>query len=514
MNYLNRAKASMTRRLGKTIILLLLVFVLGNVISGAISIRTAVQNTDANLRAQLPAVATIVNDWEAENAAWNRGEQPEWVPLTADDIRAVAALPYVQQYNMSMDHQLMSTELERYWNPFTQEGQTWEDEDWNSTLHQGGEFEQHTVRGVNVPELFEIQSGNMELVAGHLFTDAQMSNGEMVAIISEGFAEQNNLQVGDTLPLSSKVLDWGMGGMWGEIFVEENVLAERDWELEVVGILSFLLEPTEGEDVWQINHTKSSVENRITIPFSTLETIIRAELEMNLEVNPELMEGMDVDNIEESFWFSSMFYLSDPAYLQPFAEAANEILSGFWIISDLSNTFGDIAGSMETMLMISNIVLGVSVGATLVILSLLITLFLRDRKHEIGIYLALGERKGRVITQILIEVMSTAMVAVAISLFTGSLLSSNISQQMLENDLRQRQEDSWMMGSSWSSGDMELAMFSPGEMSFEDMLAAYDTSLDGTTVSLFFGVAIVTILVSTLAPMLYVVRLNPKKIMM
>jgi len=515
MNYFKRAIASVSRKPGKTVILLLLVFVLGNVIAGAISIRTAVLNTDANLRANLPAIATISMDWDAWQAAWNRGEEPEWEEVTADQIREVANLPYVENFNMTFDFQIQASELQRYWNPITPEEQDWVDEDWDNTIEQGADFQSFEIRGIMSPEIFEVQNGLMELVAGRLFTEEEINSGENVAIISRGFAEENNLQIGSIMPFYYNVVDqniWMDGGSWLDELMEENLLAQQEAPLEVVGIIDIVGE-LEGEP-WVANRNKARLENRITVPLATAETGIDFLIQTMLQYQPEQVEGIDPDDFMESLPFQSMFQLSDPAYLEAFAEVANEILPGFNIIVDLSNTFGDIAGSMETMLMIADIVLWVSVGSTLVILSLLITLFLRDRKHEIGIYIALGERKGRVVSQILIEVMSTAIVAVALSLFTGSILSSGISQQMLENDLRQRQEDSWMGGGGWSSGDMELAMFSPGEMTFEEMLAAYDTSLDGTTVILFFGVATATILVSTLAPILYVMRLNPKKIMM
>lgn len=514
MNYFNRALASMKRRPGKTVILLLLVLVLGTVISGAVSIRQAVLNTDANLRAQLPAVATLQQDQEAINRAWNNGEEVEWVPMTADTIRQVGNLPYVETFNMSIQTQLFGT-LERYWNPIQEEGSDWVEEDWNDRISQGADFNSFTLRGIYVPDLFEIESGLMELSSGSLFTEAQIQNGDMVAIIAQPFAEQNNLSVGSTIVLSRKVLDqaMGMGNNWMDMFTEEAILAEEEVELEVVGILAVVGE-FEGE-TWMANQTKQEVENRITVPLPVVENSIRQQIALEFEYQDPDFIWRDPDaDPEDDFWFESLFLLEDPAYLPAFAQAADEILTGFWAVTDLSNTFGDIAGSMETMLMIANIVLGVSIGATLVILSLLITLFLRDRKYEIGIYLALGEKRTKVVGQILIEVMSTAVVAVGLALFAGSLISSGISQQMLQNDLQQRQEERWNQGMSWSSSDMELAMFSPGEMSIEQMLEAYDTSLDGATVAIFFGVAIGTVLISTLAPMLYVMQFNPKKIMM
>jgi putative ABC transport system permease protein len=46
------------------------------------------------------------------------------------------------------------------------------------------------------------------------------------------------------------------------------------------------------------------------------------------------------------------------------------------------------------------------------------------------------------------------------------------------------------------------------------MLESYDISLNATTVVMFYGVGIGAILVSTVVPIIYIMRLDPKKIMM
>jgi len=514
---MRRGWTNLIRRPGKTVILMLLVFVLGNVISGAVSIRTAVVNTDANLRADLPAIAVLDFDHEGANAHFNRtGEWPE-ATVTPEMVRAVGNLPYVRMFNYSVDTQMFSPDLERAFEPFYfQEEDAWIADqfgDWDDLREQGAEFNRFNLRGLSTPEIAEVQAGLAQLVEGRLMTEAEIASGEPVALISRAFAQLNGLSVGSTVPLISGVFDtWSDEGRDFTLsMVADNLVGSREEALTIVGIFDLDLEMLD-EEIWSANQQKLDLENRFFVPNAVAESSFRFQADLAFAHDP-WYEGQDV-SAEDRMGITAMFYLDNPAYLQAFGSEADAILPGFHTTTDLSNTFGDIAGSMETMLMISDIVLGVSVGATLVILSLLITLFLRDRKYEIGIYLALGERKGRVISQILLEVMSASIVAVSLSLFSGAMISSGISQQMLQNDLQQRQEERMMMGSWSTEATRTLAMFGTGEMSFDEMMAAYDTSMSGTAVSLFFGVATVTILVSTLAPIMYVMRLNPKKIMM
>jgi putative ABC transport system permease protein len=147
-------------------------------------------------------------------------------------------------------------------------------------------------------------------------------------------------------------------------------------------------------------------------------------------------------------------------------------------------------------------------------MTLLITLFLRDRRHEIGIYIALGEGKGKIILQMLIEVFSVSIVAITLALFAGNALSGLISNQMLEQELLRLEREDNSHFSAGTQVPVELQLFNPGTMSVEELIAAYDTSLDAATIFLFANSALLIIAISTVVPIIYVVRLSPKKILM
>jgi len=51
-------------------------------------------------------------------------------------------------------------------------------------------------------------------------------------------------------------------------------------------------------------------------------------------------------------------------------------------------------------------------------------------------------------------------------------------------------------------------------MSIDEMLLGYSTSLNASTILTFYGATITTILTSIMVPMFYILRLNPRKIMM
>jgi len=508
MNFLKRAIISIKRRPGKTVILLLLVFILGNIISGAISIQQAVGNTEANLRRNLPAVATLEQDWEGVAAHESKtGEWPMVDWLTPEVIRQIGALPYVKEFDFSASvNEIFSGELKRFNIESDENGNM----DFEGLGIEG--LERFSLTGVENPEILDLNAGIIELVQGRHFTEQEMQNfngSKSVAVISKEFADLNNLSVGSTFTLDNNVYDYDDNNATDEeIYKDENRFDSESYEFEVIGIFEPVAIPDTGNE-WEDVPREIQIQNRIYVPNIMSETAIKFTDNVRNEHSSD-NENNDIP------YNNIVFLLNDPMELTDFTKAALELLPEFWMVNDLSNTFGNISSSLETLQWLASLVLWIAIGASILILSLLVTLFLRDRKYEIGIYLALGEKKIKVITQIMLEVIATGIIAITLSLFTGSLIAGNISENMIRRDLiaGQQDEDSSNVGLITVGGSDALAWFSNGEMSVEEMLANYDLSLEAMTIVLLYSVGVGTLLISTVAPILYIMRLNPKKIMM
>jgi putative ABC transport system permease protein len=84
---------------------------------------------------------------------------------------------------------------------------------------------------------------------------------------------------------------------------------------------------------------------------------------------------------------------------------------------------------------------------------------------------------------------------------------------MLEQEMiRAASEQSTAIFSEGLAFDLEI--FDPGPMSIEEMLEAYDVTLDPQTSLAFFGLGLFAISISTIIPVLYIMRLNPKEILL
>jgi len=518
MNFFKRATTSITRRPGKTVILLLLVFILGTVIAGAISVRGAINNTDANLRSRMQPIVAISFDHGAfnESVDWDSEDDP-WATrprMTPGHVRALADLEYVAFYDFMIQGGMRSFDMER----FTGDEQSWRDQ---------GTPEWFNLRGTSNTNMIQFESGAMNLVQGTQFDSGHLIPGgnNSHAIISQEFANQNGLSIGSTFTLAEFVMN-PRQSEWGDVevhpwqaddFLDENIFARIEMDFTVLGIYERPFDEEE-DDLWQHNHAL----NDIFVPnwaieaamVQTSQAILAAFATTDYEM-PSWVESSIMSGLEDTEVLS--FYIIDnPANIEAFRTLATPLLPDFHEIEDMSNAFSDIESSMATMQGIADVVLWVSVGATLLILSLLITLFLRDRRYEMGVYLALGEKKGNIVTQILLEVVVTAFVGITLAVFSGHFISSAMSNNMLMNELQANQgpTDPWGGGGMISWDIFDQIGIPNNDMTIHEMAEAFQVRLGADTIMLFYGVGIGAVVLSTLLPVIYVVTLKPKKVLM
>ena len=523
MTFLKRAIKSITRQFGKNIILLMLIFILGSIIAGALSVGRAVEATEQNLRRRMPALVSVGADEYAIIEVYRQtGEFPDTQLLSVDVFREIGELPYVRDFNYSLCAPLESFDL-RYYVP-RMRGAV------ESLLafSYGGFPNWFDLYGASREELIHIEEGLIYIVAGRTLSVDEINtpndSGITPTVVSSGFAEANQLQLGSVFTLYSMIpdrnsFDTGDSAQWQK----ENLFAIRDFQFEIVGLFNMVNREREAEldalnDAdWDVFNLHQELLNQFYVPNHATEQIRRFRFDAINEMDGGIRT--EADFLPP---ITSLYVLEDPIYIEDFAAAAKLLLPEFHGVNDLSNAFADISASMETLQEISGLILWIAIGATLLILSLLITLFLRDRRHEIGIYLALGEKRSKIISQILIEIVVVALVGIALSVVAGNLVSSEISQNMIRNELaelaeaRNVQTDPYAPRTRISIfGSNSLAgMGFNFEMTSDEMLEQFDVSLNSSTTILILTIGLITVVVSTLIPVVYITKLSPKKVLM
>jgi len=516
MNFIKRAFTSIKRNLGKTCLLFLIVLILCSVISGTISANQAAENTERNLMDNMLTIAQVQLDWrvlEEENPEWWR--DPNIMQrIPPEMIERIGALPYVETYDLFVESWgLFSLDLVEY-EPEMPEGMygggRW--------VEGEGEFGMSfTVRGGNNPNIFDIEQGLIELVAGRTFTEAEVQNPSNVALVSQAFADVNQLTIGSVMNFRHIIFHRQDDMAWDpDFFTEENIFASQSYELEVIGIFHPLATLNTGNP-WDDRDFSMRLSNRIYVTNSFSQPAALFDATARLEVLPDefrLMEDGSEISPEDWVGIEHFFSLYNANDFPAFREAVAEIVPPHFFVEDAGGNIGAIEAALQSMRSLTQTILWLAIGASILILTLLITLFLRDRKREVGIYLALGEKKRKLVSQFVVEIIVIAFVSIVAALFLGNILSSTLSENMLISDLAAEQDDDrghfrgiWEDNPFWWQGFIN-------EVDTDEVIASYDVSLTPMTILLFFAIGLGTTLIATIIPMIYVVRLNPKKIMM
>lgn len=488
---MKRGFMGITRKIGKSFILLAVIFILGNLISGAISIQQATGNVEESIKERLGAAATLELDYEE----MEKMSETELMGLDIQNIdveliKKIGELSYVKYYDYSMSTYLGSETIESY-----------QDEGMEDDFVMEGPSMDFELKGINYASVIDFEEQKGKLVDGRVFTTEEVDNGESVTIISKKLAEKNNLHVGDTFTLDNIVFDYNEEG-------EEELLDSRDVVLEIIG----LFEPqsikanqedqVDTPDGGMIGFMDMDYQNTMYVPNDIVADEDRYQWEEYMKSDDELAAMMEEEG--ESFeYYTPMYVLNNPEDSAAFEEEALPLLPEFYKVISATDQYDDIAGPIESMSKLAKYVLYVAVIATVLITGLVVLLFLRDRKHELGIYLSLGERRARVVGQILIEVMVVAFIGITISLFSGNFLAGQVSDAMMKADDKSSIYDDMMYYSEFQT-----------DLTTEDVLDSYEVSLNSSYILGFYIIGLLTILISTVIPLIYIVRLNPKKILM
>ena len=520
MNYLKRALVSMRQHWMKCLILFVAIFLLASLTASALVTRQAIVSTDYALRAQMPAVVTIRVDEYTLEQHHSSGHDVESVgSVTPPLIREIGAMPYVKvfDYNATLGN-FFSETLVRVFDATRFLELDPPDEfvtDWGS-LRSWGVYgvEQFFLRGVHHYEVLEIQSGLVDLVAGRTFYPAEIENGEAVVIVSQAFLDENGLSLGNMLELDYRLYAEPESGILDPAFhySNENLMTSQIFEFEIIGVFDHDLTMEEISDSLHITQ-HFNILNRIYVPNRIIESILDVHLDFYGESASDFFaELLEADNMEDVLEFDNIaFLLYDPIDIVAFRDAAAPLLPAFWVFSDLSNAYEDLSASMQMLNQVASMMVIGATFATVIALGFLIRLFFHERQHEIGIYLALGEHKIRIVVQLLVEVMVVAAVAIMFALFVGRAVATRMGDEMLRADLaRQAAEERNVH--VWSNSPEGMGF--RHELTHEEMLAMYDVTLDFDTVAMFYGVALTTVFIATVIPTIWVVRMNPKDILL
>jgi len=268
--------------------------------------------------------------------------------------------------------------------------------------------------------------------------------------------------------------------------------------LKIVGIVEPILpeipEANDFDALHQFAFMKSTVQHRLYVPNIVAEMMFHISEQGDYPLN---------------LFIYNFFLLNDPMDFEAFALEVENLPNGPWRAFDFSAGFSIISTSMISIQEMADLVLLMAIGATLLIISLVLLFFLRERKHEVGIYLALGEQKKNIVFQMLLELLPIIMLGMTIALFIGSVLAGGLSQEMLRQTLEQE------AGGFLQSQELhQLEHFGYRfELTSAEMLENYEVRIEPMSVGLFYVLGLGATAIAIIIPIIFVVNTNPKKLL-
>jgi len=236
--------------------------------------------------------------------------------------------------------------------------------------------------------------------------------------------------------------------------------------------------------------------NTIYLPNKTVLEINKDYTEKLKKVAPDSVFIPEEDQEE---YYTPIYVLKSPDDVEAFKQETQPLLPKLYTVKASTDQYEQIGGSMKKMSQISGYVVMIAVIATL--------LFMRDRKHELGIYLSLGDKRSHVMGQIIIEMLIISGIALILSLITGNFLGKIVSESLLNSDLLSNSNDQMNMY-------MGLDGLGSTMLTSDDIMNAYEVKFSLGYIITYLVVGLGTVLLAAILPLLYIVRLNPKKIMM
>ena len=162
-----------------------------------------------------------------------------------------------------------------------------------------------------------------------------------------------------------------------------------------------------------------------------------------------------------------------------------------------------VLGPIGTLRQIADSVLAFTVVISVAVFTLIILLFLKERKKEIGIYFAIGHHRRSIIAQIWVEVAIIGVLAIGVAGLAGQWAASVFSNELIRLQLIMAQ----------SQKDTLPAHLLAKLPKPDEIIELYTIRLDVPYISLLAFIMVVTLSLATVLPIINILRQSPKDIL-
>lgn len=338
----------------------------------------------------------------------------------------------------------------------------------------------------------KFRTGAFELTEGRHIS----SRDKRKVLISDKLAEQNHLQIGDTVQISIRATNIG------DYKDPKRVLGNT--ELEVVGIFHVNGYQPTGEWV----HEENMTYNWLLTDLDTVQTM--SEI---------CDQNFYVDFVNDFCYENLTFFVDEPERLDEIIDQVRRSGIAGTDIFQISKDDTMYKSTVEPLKSIRNVVTGLTlaiIAGCVIVLLIVFTMWVRSRRQETAVYLSLGIGKAKILGQFMLEAVIVAAVALAVALPVSVPVSNAVGNRMLAHTLAEAQPEE----KSYTDEELYQAALN-GKMS---ELFAYDSgsyvgpehidfSLGLKEILLLIALELLIIAAAVCKGGWFLVTLEPRKIM-
>ena len=529
MTFAKRALAYLRVNITKTILLIVVFFVVSSFLIVMYGINATSEHTRRLVREQMHTIVyygfdySAYFEWERDNGEESSYEDYyEYSTITYEEVLPLINDERVVAMNVVVTPGIAAETLE----PIIR-----------AENYNGTEIEpQFTCFGVyanGYDDMIEFHDGTFQIIEGRFYSEDEIKNYAPVVLITRELAELNNLQVGDTITIHNEKMTYysyqgGDGGGQASSSIEhkdEQYIVYL--ELEIIGIYtnSKVHDISIETKVWGTTALQifENPENQLLIPYTT-STKLTNDIEYQL-AQENLVYGRDTYGMEEYLYrlehfdyeqeyingkIPSYFLLDSPESVDPFLKdhADMEVNHRFFFANN--EEYEKLTGPLNLVKQISNIGLIIVICVAIAFVSLITSFTFKIREYEIGLQMAFGIKKTKIAAQLLVEFLVVSTIGFCISLVFSFFMLTHINNYLTQNMVN----ESSAVKSELSGREIYIESGFFVEIDENEFFENFKIDYNLSFIAVSYLLIIFIVAASIVVPMIMMSRKTPKSIIM
>lgn len=214
---------------------------------------------------------------------------------------------------------------------------------------------------------------------------------------------------------------------------------------------------------------------------------------------------------------SIVYLLDSPDHVAAFiAESTPYLTSEYHTLYSDDSEYQSLTKPLNLISFITSILIWVVFIAGAAIILALVTIFVRDRKFEIGLLLSSGEGRLKIIGQFIFEILVIAILAFAVSTLSSNVISKGVSNWIVDNQLLSTTS---LIGSTSTSTNEQMGFMRQnsvsvyGSVDMQNVADKFDLSIDATVIGELMLASMLLVFIGSSIPLIVIMGYHPRRIL-